>query len=64
MWFEFTSEFSRQLTPQIWQLIEMSTFETIYMSLIFIPLCYFIWFATRYIEFSYPYWASLRKQKN
>ncbi|MFD0966553.1 methionine ABC transporter permease [Seminibacterium arietis] len=34
MWSEFTSEFSRQLTPQIWQLIGMSTFETIYMSLL------------------------------
>lgn len=31
---EFSSEFSRQLTPQIWQLIAMSSFETIYMSLV------------------------------
>ncbi|OZN24280.1 methionine ABC transporter permease [Actinobacillus seminis] len=31
---EFSSEFSRQLTPQIWQLIAMSSFETVYMSLI------------------------------
>ena len=31
---EFSSEFSRQLTPQIWQLIAMSSFETVYMSLV------------------------------
>ncbi|HBO37116.1 MAG TPA: methionine ABC transporter permease [Pasteurellaceae bacterium] len=32
MWNEFISEFSKQLTPQLWQLIGSSTLETIYMS--------------------------------
>ncbi|WP_373101205.1 MULTISPECIES: methionine ABC transporter permease [Pasteurellaceae] len=34
MWTEFSTEFSRQLTPQVWQLIAMSSFETVYMSLL------------------------------
>ncbi|WP_040976042.1 methionine ABC transporter permease [Necropsobacter massiliensis] len=34
MWTEFSAEFSRQLTPQVWQLIGMSSFETVYMSLL------------------------------
>ncbi|MFZ7136274.1 methionine ABC transporter permease [Avibacterium avium] len=34
MWTEFSAEFSRQLTPQVWQLIANSSFETIYMSLV------------------------------
>lgn len=41
MWTEFSAEFSRQLTPQVWQLIANSSFETVYMSLVatFLP-CY------------------------
>lgn len=31
---EFANEFSRQLTPKIWELIAMSSLETIYMSLV------------------------------
>ncbi|TDQ56292.1 D-methionine transport system permease protein [Mesocricetibacter intestinalis] len=34
MWNDFITEFSRQLTPQLWQLIGMSSFETVYMSFI------------------------------
>ncbi|PJG82072.1 methionine ABC transporter permease [Caviibacterium pharyngocola] len=32
MWTEFMSEFSRQLTPQVWELIANSSLETVYMS--------------------------------
>lgn len=33
MWDNFIAEFSKQLTPQVWELISVSTFQTIYMTL-------------------------------
>lgn len=33
MWHEFLQNFANQLTPQMWQMVGKSTFETIYMGL-------------------------------
>lgn len=51
MWAEMIQEFSQQLTPDMWKMVALSTWETVYMSLVATSIAVFIGVPVGFLAF-------------